>query len=188
MIAGTALPSIISMLAGASEVCITDDPSSPALSSNTIVSSVQGSFELAKTRNLNPITSIEAHEWGSMIDPFSKAKQNRYTRVIAADCIWMLSQHRNLVQSIAHFLCKESPKACALVVAGFHTGRDTVVDFFQQFLTSKERDNIAEELSIAEIYECDMNGERRPWQESRANESREDAKRWCVVAVIVRAA
>jgi EEF1A N-terminal glycine/lysine methyltransferase len=148
---------------------------------------VQGSLELAKTRNLNPTFSIEAHEWGSITDGFSKAKQNSYTRVIAADCLWMSSQHRNLVRSIAHFLCRESPKACALVVAGFHTGRNIVADFFKQFLISKERDNIAEELSITEIYESDMNGARRPWQESRANESREDAKRWCVVAVVVRA-
>jgi Lysine methyltransferase len=188
MIVGTALPSIVSMLAGAAEVCITDHPSSPALSSNTIVTSVQGSFELSETRNLNPMISIEAHEWGSVTDPFSKAKQNHYTRVIAADCLWISSQHRNLVQSIAHFLCKESPKACALIVAGFHTGRNVVADFFKQFLTTKERDNIAEVLRVAEIYECDMNGERRPWRENRSNESREDAQRWCVVAVIVRIA
>jgi EEF1A N-terminal glycine/lysine methyltransferase len=186
MIVGTALPSIVSMLAGASEVCVTDHPSSPALSSKTIVTNVQASFELAKTRNPNPIFSVEAHEWGLITDPFSKAKQNRYTRVIAADCLWMSSQHRNLVQSIAHFLCKESPNACALVVAGFHTGNNIVADFFKQFQTLKGRDNIAEELSVAEIYESDMNSERRPWQESRANENREDAKRCCVIAVIVR--
>jgi len=40
-------------------------------------------------------------------------------------------------------------------------------------------------LTIADIHESDMNGARRPGQETRANEGNEEAKRWCVVAVIV---
>lgn len=177
---------MISILAGASEVCITDHPSSPALASTT-QANVQEFLQLAERENLSPRFSIEAHEWGSVMDTFAQKKRNHYTRIIAADCLWMPSQHGNLVHSIAHFLSKESSEACALIVAGFHTGRNIVGDFFGQFSMCNDKDASAAELSIAEIYESDMNGTRRPWQEKRANESIEEAKWWCVVALIVRA-
>lgn len=177
---------MISILAVASEVCITDHPSSPALASNTIHANVQEILKLAKRGSFAPVFSIEAHKWGSIMDAFAQKKQNHYTRIIAADCLWMPSQHGNLVRSIAHFLSKESPEACALVVAGFHTGRNIVGGFFKQFSTCDTKDASAAELSIADIYEMDIYGTRRPWQETRANESIQEAKMWCVVALIVR--
>lgn len=99
----------------------------------------------------------------------------------------MPSQHRNLMCSMAQFLAKEKPQACALVIAGFHTGRRIVADFFRQFPTSTENDSTEGDLVIAEIYESDMHGARRPWCDIRTNEGLEEGKRWCVVAVIVRA-
>ena len=184
--AGTALPSMISILARASEICITDHPKSPALASNTIQANVQEIFKSAKRENLAPLLCIEGHKWGSFMDHFAQKKSNHYTRIIAADCLWLPSEHANILRSIAHFLSKESPEACALVVAGFHTGRNIVRGFFKQFSTCDENDAAAAGLSIAEIYEIDMNSTKRPWQEERANESIHEAKRWCVVALIVR--
>jgi hypothetical protein len=97
----------------------------------------------------------------------------------------MPSQHRNLACSIARFLSRDTPGACALVVAGFHTGRNVVADFLEQFQRSHNEEGPVRELAISEIYEIDVNGERRPWQKSRLKESKEDAKKWCVVAVII---
>lgn len=170
----------------ASEVCVTDHPSSPALSSGAIKINTDASLELAKGSQLHSRVSIEAHEWGLTADAFAQETRHHYSKIVSADCLWMPSQHRNIILSISHFLSKEDPSACALVVAGFHTGRDVVADFFKQFPTPDGDKDLAQALSIAEIYETDMNGARRPWQESRAGEGREDAKRWCVVAVIVR--
>jgi hypothetical protein len=72
------------------------------------------------------------------------------TKILLADCLWMPSQHMNLIRTILDFLpesdedgtatktslkgvnSKESttPQPCALVTAGFHTGRVIVRDFF----------------------------------------------------------
>lgn len=186
--AGTALPSIISLLAAASEVCITDHPSSPALNCGTIKANVQENLDAVKYKNSNSLFSIRPHEWGSITNDFANDRRNHFTRVIAADCLWMPLQHGNLIRSINHFLSKDSTNGCAIVVAGFHTGRNVVADFFRQFSPSEEMDSAAEELEIAEIYEIDMHGVKRPWQETRANEDREASKRWCVVAVVVRRA
>lgn len=185
-VVGTALPSIMSILAGASEVCITDHPSSPALASGATQENVQIGLDLAKSRNTSPLVSLNAHEWGSVTDAFSEEHGGHYTKIIAADCLWMASQHRLLVHTIAHFLSRKSPHACALVVAGFHTGRRVVADFFNQFSKSDEVDDAVEQLNLSEIYEIDMNGQRRPWNESRTNEGKEELSGWCVVAVIVR--
>jgi EEF1A N-terminal glycine/lysine methyltransferase len=183
--AGTALPSIISIHSAASEVSITDHPSSPALATGAIQANVEASLELVRRRGLNPQISINAHEWGSVTDAFAQERHNHYTKVIAADCLWMPHQHRNLINSIAHFLSRACG-ACALVVAGFHTGRDIVADFFRHFSVANGKDDITTELCIAEIYESDMRGARRIWQEERTNETKEETKRWCVVARIVK--
>lgn len=176
----------MSVHSGAAEICITDHPSSPALASRAIHANIEESIKIAKKRNVDMLYSIQPYEWGSVPNAFANANSNHFTRIIAADCLWMPSQHRNLVRSITHFLSKESSAACALVVAGFHTGRTVVAEFFRQFSPSHQMDNAGERLVVAQIYESDMNDVRRGWQESRANEDREEAKRWSVVAVIVR--
>lgn len=183
---GTALPSMMSLLSGAAEICITDHPSSPALASGAIHANVEESIKVANKGSVDILCSIQPHEWGSTPDAFANANSNHFTRIIVADCLWISSQHHNLVRSITHFLCKDSTAGCALVVAGFHTGRTIAADFFRQFSPSYQTENAAERLVIAQIYETDMSGTMRCWQESRANEDREEVKRWSVVAVIVR--
>jgi EEF1A N-terminal glycine/lysine methyltransferase len=167
-------------------VCITDHPSSPALSSGAIEANAHESLELAKRRKSRPEVSINPYEWGSVTDAFAQENCNHFTKIVATDCLWIPSQHRNLAHSIAHFLSKETPDACALIVAGFHTGRHIVADFFRQFPTSGGSGDTLEKLSIAEIYEIDMHGVRRHWLEYRPNEAKEEANKWCVVAVVVR--
>ena len=182
---GTALPSVIAMLCGSAEVCITDHPESPALSSGVAEANLQFGAKRAREYGLAPLSSVCTHEWGSLKNPVSQNNAGRYQRIIAADCLWMPSQHSRLASSIAHFLSHDDPDACALVIAGFHTGRRIVADFFTQFQDSETSGDGKEVLRIAQISESDMQGTVRPWDETR-KESKGEASKWCVVAVLVR--
>lgn len=133
----------------------------------------------------------------------------------------MPSQHRNIVKTINTWLRTENndntpkispspdPKStsnpasnpsipCALVIAGFHTGRATVSSFFE-IATGADKSNEHTEhnaknadngddrsLSIAQIIEVDVNLNVREWVSEREGENKEQLKRWCVVAVLVR--
>lgn len=175
--AGAALPSIISALAQAAKVTITDHPSSPAFA---------GAIDFNIARNIpNPRTVIDAqpHEWGALDTPFAQANQNAYTRIIAADCLWMASQHENLVRTMRWFLDEKDPSSRVWVVAGFHTGRGIVAGFFETATRMG--------METEQIYERDLNavtedgGEvKREWKPAREGEGPENRQRWCVVAVL----
>ena len=128
----------------------------------------------------------------------------RYDKIILADCLWMQSQHGNLVRTITQAL-NTGPECCAIVVAGFHTGRGIVRDFFdvatgglddEAAVTSNEaRTGSAvgmgdstelPKLRIEEIFEVDVDGQRREWQRMRPGEIKEEAKRWCVTAILAQ--
>jgi len=131
-------------------------------------------------------------------------KLEKYDKIILADCLWMQSQHANLVKTIAQALNTE-PGCCAIVVASFHTGRGIVRDFFDVATgelydegavvgpdadagTRTEVDGNAEtpKLKIEEIYEVDVDGQKRDWERVRPGEVKEEAKRWCVVAILAQ--
>lgn len=78
-----------------------------------------------------------------------------------------------------------------MVVAGFHTGRSTVAAFFDIATACGDENNDEDssnsaELRIEEIYEIDVDGNRRKWERLRAGEGMVEAKRWCVVALLVQ--
>lgn len=124
----------------------------------------------------------------------------------------MPSQHANLVKTINDYLKlqddqKEGEKACALVIAGFHTGRSIVARFVQIATGFKsgmlpdgdrgtegeevvEEDELEKEvkgtLSAEELFEIDVDANVRPWLPVRENESREQAKKWCICVVLAR--
>ena len=214
-----------------------------------------------------------------------------FDRIIIADCLWMPSQHINLIRTILRFLPppnsdtgnsdsvdtrgdsqvaaieysesdtvgRDTP--CALVIAGFHTGRKIVADFFNlateaqpssttptrppssaepravsiasqsqdkptdqsqqkvldqdpnadsspnandtpessqpneakintipldpSHLTEDER-SVTGLLRLASIFEVDVDGNTRPWQNEREEEGKWEGKRWVVVGVLVR--
>ncbi|OJJ39008.1 hypothetical protein ASPWEDRAFT_49093 [Aspergillus wentii DTO 134E9] len=178
--AGAGLPSIISALAKASTVTVSDHPSSPAFS---------GALSFNVNHNITPNHTstnvhIQPHEWGVLDDSFALQNKNAFTRIIAADCYWMRSQHENLVRTMLWFLAP-NPDAAVWVVAGFHTGRAIVAGFFETAVQLG--------LVIERIYERDLNsvteegGEvRREWVPEREGEGIENRKRWCVVAVLKR--
>ncbi|CBF77292.1 hypothetical protein AN4541.2 [Aspergillus nidulans FGSC A4] len=176
--AGAGLPSIVSALANASMVTITDHPSSPALGpAGAIASNVKHNLSSSTS-----IVDIRPHEWGTTLttDPWALSNKGSYTRIIAADCYWMRSQHENLVRTMKWFL---APEGKIWVVAGFHTGREIVAGFFETAVSLG--------LKIESIYERDLNssaeegGEvRRAWVSFREGEGPENRRRWCVVAVL----
>jgi hypothetical protein len=145
----------------------------------------------------------------------SEAQPGKFDRIIVADCLWMPSQHENLTKTILTYLKPDSPSSCALVVAGFHTGREVVRSFFEVALGEYEipeshsgvtkesagievqgeqpcggqksnESDVKGRLLTAEIFEIDVDGLRRPWEAQREGETKDAAKRWCVVAVLVR--
>ncbi|KAL4906615.1 hypothetical protein BDW74DRAFT_135703 [Aspergillus multicolor] len=175
--AGAGLSSIIAALTGASKVTITDHPSSPALTAGGALSfNVKHNIPLG-----NCAVEICPHEWGTLAsDPWALSNRGLYTRIIAADCYWMRSQHENLVRTMKWFL---APEGKVWVVAGFHTGREIVAEFFETAVSLG--------LEIESIYERDVNssvddgGEvRREWVNVREGEGPENRRRWCAVAVL----
>ncbi|KAK2793276.1 hypothetical protein FQN50_010016 [Emmonsiellopsis sp. PD_5] len=202
--AGAALPSLIASLAGAAQVTITDHPSSPAL-----YGAIQQNITNNIPAHIRSRISIQPHEWG-VLSPapqdvgeiegggqtravqFAVENKASFTRVIAADCLWMRDQHENLARSLLWFLAPPCPAAIkggggggvAWVVAGFHTGREIVASFFETA--------VAMGLVVERIWERDVNatseeGEvTREWMAVRPGEGPENRARWCVVAFLRR--
>jgi hypothetical protein len=202
---GTALPSLIAALSSVKSVVITDHPSSPALTTDTI----QANAERNLFRDGKPRTSadwtVAGYTWGTSTF-FSTAaygtplpvqpSRKSFDRIILADCLWMVSQHVNLVKTILQYLSPGSD-ACALVIAGFHTGRDVVSNFFEiatgEGWNADEREDELDEieevkgqLKTAECFEISIDGRRREWQSKREGEGRDERKQWCVCAALVR--
>ena len=122
---------------------------------------------------------VQGHEWGVLTADFSSSRAHHFTRVLAADCLWMPWQHRNLARSMLQFL-SYAEHARVWVIAGFHTGRAKLAPFFDVA--------IDEGLDVEHIWEQDADGSKREWQAQRDGD-REDVterKRWLVVAVLCR--
>lgn len=175
--AGTALPSIMGGLLGARRVAVTDYPADPVI--DVLRANVQRNIkpELSPSPEAVTPTSqvvVEGHSWGELSDTFSITNSHAFDRIIAADCLWMPWQHGNLHRSIAHFL-RKTPDARCWVVAGFHTGRLKMRDFYDA--------NALREvgLEVDVIWERECNGEERHWDKERDDDITV-RKRWLVVA------
>lgn len=122
---------------------------------------------------------VEGHSWGVLDTPLALENKHRFTRILAADCYWLSGQHENLVTSMLHFLSLE-PSARVFVIAGFHTGRARLANFFE----------VAQEHGLVpdEIYEEDDQGVRREWLPERDNgtEDHTERKKWLVICRLKR--
>lgn len=248
---GTALPSIIAAHAGAKEIYITDHPLSPALTTGSIHENVKRNLQVISTQNPSrdrasengtplstepnpPKTQITIlpHTWGSSLSTPSSSLAHTFTKILIADCLWMPSQHANLVRTIKHFLRpvpaptptptppspspnpSNSPPTplsgsppCALLVAGFHTGRGVVAEFFRTATAPSPPPSTSSttqppasasaaaaeaedsgQLTLASLHELDVSDgtEREFLLEERHGEGRgrEEDRRWCVVGVL----
>lgn len=197
--AGTALPSLLGALSGALSVVITDHPSSPSITSDAIhINTQRNLFPEGTPPRTDATVEVRGYVWGEttlwspsaygqaqpLLSRSSSIPTPTFDRVILCDCLWMRCQHANLISSIQHWL-SPSPSSLALVIAGFHTGRRNVQDFFA-LATEEDIGGTNGPLSIYEIYEIDVDGARREWQGERADEDKDQAKRWCVVGVLKR--
>jgi nicotinamide N-methyltransferase len=116
--------------------------------------------------------------WGELSTSFAISKKESYTRIVAADTLWLPHQHLNLAHSMLHFLSRD-PAARVFVVAGFHTGRAKMACFFEETVPQGG-------LETEEIWEMDANGSRRPWKPYAPEELIGERKKWLVVARLKR--
>ncbi|RKU45049.1 hypothetical protein DL546_006250 [Coniochaeta pulveracea] len=176
--AGTALPSLLSSLLGASRVQVTDYPAPEIISNLKKVVEINANAAHSPLRSVSPI-SVAGHEWGNLSTPFALENRAKYDRVFVCDCLWMPWQHENLRQSIAWFL-KDDEDSKAWVVAGMHTGRGKMRTFFDE----NELRSVG--LEVERIWERDCDGRERTWVWDRGIEDVSERKRWLVVAILRR--
>jgi nicotinamide N-methyltransferase len=174
--AGTGLAGIVSSLAGAEEVVISDYPASEVL--ENIRTNVSRNIDPRRSKWAQELNiKVEGHEWGVLDDAFSVENKGNFGRIFVADCLWMPWQHESLLKSIAWFL-EQAGKAW--VIAGFHTGRAKMAGFFAVDALKGAG------LEIERICERDAEGNERAWLADRGIEDVTERKRWLVVAVLRR--
>lgn len=156
------------------KVTITDYPAAPIL--DTLKKNVAKNIPAT----LQPRVTVQGHQWGSTTMPLESSRAHSYTRILAADCLWMPWEHESLAKSMLHFL-SETPDARILCIAGFHTGRAKLAPFFEEVVPQQG-------LEVEEIYEMDANGVRRPWAKERdgGTENIGERKKWLVLARLKR--
>ncbi|KAI9796943.1 MAG: hypothetical protein M1833_005889 [Piccolia ochrophora] len=167
--AGTGLCGIVAALSGAQEVVISDYPALGIIGAMNTNVQHNGSLFTAKV-------SVQPHEWGSVDCPFVSTHGHQFSRVLAADCIWIPGEHQNLAVSMRSLLDDKDPRAEVWVAAGFHTGRANIAAFFDVAYQ--------EGLRTDRIWERNADGVERAWVAERKDESAPDAKRWLVIAVL----
>lgn len=87
----------------------------------------------------------------------------------------MLDQHENLIHSLSGLL-EHSATARVFMIAGFHTGRAVLAEFFRiAALHSLIPDDDRIEYNV-------VSGVSRPWEDDRGAEDVIERKQWLVVA------
>ncbi|KAJ6444173.1 nicotinamide N-methyltransferase [Purpureocillium lavendulum] len=204
--AGTALPSMMAGLLGASRVVVTDYPAPAVIKTlrENIARNIQPQLGPAGGEEaVTPAASVlvSGHSWGEFPPEdalLTTENQHAFDRVFVADCLWMPWQHANLHRSIDHFLRQRreqwdggdsegaaaaaaaaAAEARAWVVAGFHTGREKMRGFFDAAALAQAG------LEVERIWERDCDGHERAWSWDR-EEDVTVRKRWLVIAVLKR--
>lgn len=196
--AGTALPSLLSALLGAKRVVMTDYPAPRVIanlrenaarnikpefspvSAATESGRVQYEGDGLPEQTLSLAEAeVSGHAWGEMSTPLAKANHHAFDRVLVCDCLWMPWQHENLLLSIEGFL-KNNADARCWVVAGFHSGRAAMRDFFR----AEKLNGVG--LQVDRIWERDVEGVEREWSWDRGIEDPGARKRWLTVAILKR--
>ncbi|MCJ1359436.1 MAG: hypothetical protein MMC33_009438 [Icmadophila ericetorum] len=168
---GSGLGGIVSALAGAEEVTISDYPAQEVLAN--ISKNVERNVPVEQRAKVE----VVGHEWGVLDDSFSQSRAKHFTRILAADCLWMPWQHRNLACSMSHFLSDDN-HARVWVIGGFHTGRAKLAPFFE--IVGEEG------LEVEDIWEKDVDSVEREWVVEREGEGITGRKRWVVIAIFRR--
>ncbi|KAF3931108.1 hypothetical protein ABW20_dc0107676 [Dactylellina cionopaga] len=171
--AGAALPSLISAIVGAKLVVATDYPAPEILANIT----ANISFNASKLSSLQP--KVYGHTWGNLEEEVAQQYAHSFTRVIAADTLWMDWEHENLVKSMLHFIDDTNPAARVIVVAGLHTGRPKVANFWDVAVQNG--------FEVESIKERDVDGTEREYAADRGIEDPSERKRWLILGVLKKA-
>ncbi|KAI4764678.1 hypothetical protein E4T52_00372 [Aureobasidium sp. EXF-3400] len=172
--AGVGLVGIVSTLAGASDVYLSDYPA------KVVLDNIKRNVKQNVPEELASKARVEGHAWGVFDDEFAKVHGRKFSRVLAADCFWMPWQHENLALSMLHFL-SDDPDSQVLAMAGFHTGRAKLAAFFDVA--------VEKGLEVQDIYEEDAEGTRREWVKEKdgGRENVTERKKWLTIAILRRA-
>jgi Lysine methyltransferase len=162
----------MSALNGAKEVTITDYPSTELL--RVLSRNVDKNIPPRLRHRL----TVSPHLWGDTKSALPTSHREYYTRVLAADTLWLAGQHENLAKSMLHFLSRDED-ARVFVIAGFHTGRGRLTHFFEETVPENG-------LQIESIFEMDADGRRRDWRADVGEEHIGERKKWVVVATLRR--
>ncbi|KFZ06388.1 hypothetical protein V501_07459 [Pseudogymnoascus sp. VKM F-4519 (FW-2642)] len=178
--AGTGLSGIVAARAGAESVVITDYPAPEVVANVRKNVEVNLPKEMRIGREGKPATClVEGHEWGNLSgdDSFVQGHKGSFDVILVADCLWMPSQHKELMKSIAWFL---NPGGKAWVVSGFHSGREKMAGFYNAALLTEHG------MEVESIVERDPEGREREWVTERKFEGVTDTerKRWLVISVL----
>ncbi|KAL7269785.1 hypothetical protein RUND412_007542 [Rhizina undulata] len=170
--AGAGLPGIVSALSGAKETVLSDYPA------EELLSNIRQNVLTNTPPDLQKSVSVIGHVWGDLTDPLCESSARKFTRVIAADCMWMDWQHENLCASINRILAEDG---LVIAIAGFHTGRKKLAAFF-------DATEAAGLVPVKPVMERDVEGNERPWVRDRGEEDRDltERKRWLVIAILRR--
>lgn len=177
--AGTALPSLLAALLGATRVVMTDYPAP------RVIDNLRENAKRNVQAGFTPLSSlakveVEGHAWGELSTPLAAQNHHAFERVLVCDCLWMPWQHSNLLQSIEWFL-QDDGKARCWVVAGFHSGRAAMSDFF------RDEKLVRTGLEVEYIWERNVEGVEREWSWDRGIEDPGERKRWLAIAILKRA-
>lgn len=187
--AGTALPSLLAGLLGARRVVLTDYPA-PAVVANLRANAARNlrpALAPAGGKLVAPSVEVDGHAWGELPSSPPQDDHDRhhaFDRVLVCDCLWMPWQHDNLLASIDWFLKRDQDDdgadARCWVVAGFHTGREGMREFFRDERLGRVG------LEVERIWERDCDGEEREWSWDRGTEDPGARKRWLCFAILRR--
>ncbi|KAK6333620.1 hypothetical protein TWF730_003806 [Orbilia blumenaviensis] len=166
--AGAALPSLLSAISGAKTIVITDYPAPE------ILANITSNVALNKPKFTSSDIQVYGHTWGNLDEEVATKYAHSFTRIIAADTLWMTWEHENLVKSMLHFL-DDSPTSRVVVVAGLHTGRQKMANFW---------DVAGESFDIDTIVERDIDGIEREYKADRGIEDVIERKRWLIVGTL----
>ncbi|WFC98804.1 nicotinamide N-methyltransferase [Malassezia yamatoensis] len=131
--AGSGLPSLTAAVCtDAKKIVVTDYDDA------SILAALRANLEKVRKQNsLRAPIVVAPHTWGSSIDDVADLLSARtpvlFDTILLADCVWERFSHAALIKSITNLLSRSS-HARVYMVAGFHTGRDTLVHFFRSML------------------------------------------------------
>ncbi|KAK4700750.1 EEF1A N-terminal glycine/lysine methyltransferase, partial [Phenoliferia sp. Uapishka_3] len=149
--AGTGIPALVSAREGAAKVLVTDyeDPK--------LICNLVANIPLAlPSPSHQSITSALGFTWGNSTASLLSLSPNGYSLILLADTLWFSSGHDVLITSLLELLSFDDPGARVEIVAGFHSGRQTV----RAFLRKAEERGLVREGKWEEV---GFQGDRKSW-------------------------